>query len=202
MAKYGKSERTKKHIFDVAHALFLRNGYQATSLNDVAKAAGVAKGTLYNHYPSKSDLLMEQEHLSVERLREMAKDIPADLPLIERICMLAQYDFEGVSSGVARADVLAGENDVVTDLALASRAEAYASFDRLREEYDIREELRLLYEGLIVQAQEAGSYDAQASAHDLSALVIAAYFQELDFVILDHSYDFAAGMRAKLSLFL
>jgi AcrR family transcriptional regulator len=44
-------------ILDVARRLFLDNGYDATSMEAVAAAAGVSKGTLYARYPTKSVLI-------------------------------------------------------------------------------------------------------------------------------------------------
>ncbi|GAP63849.1 hypothetical protein ARMA_2272 [Ardenticatena maritima] len=44
-------------ILDTAEALFMEKGYDATSMRDIAKAVGIAKGTLYHHFASKLDLL-------------------------------------------------------------------------------------------------------------------------------------------------
>lgn len=49
-------ERRKGEIMKVATALFVREGYSATSLVDIAKSAGVATRTLYQHYGDKEAL--------------------------------------------------------------------------------------------------------------------------------------------------
>lgn len=48
-----RSRRTERAIIDAATALFLRDGYAATSLDAVARAAGVAPRTLYLRFATK-----------------------------------------------------------------------------------------------------------------------------------------------------
>ncbi len=48
-----------KAILDVAADLFLRCGYAATSIEAVAKSAGVSKGTIYNRFETKDRLFRE-----------------------------------------------------------------------------------------------------------------------------------------------
>ncbi len=43
-------------VLDAATALFLSDGYDRTSLDAVAKRAGVSSATLYKHFPTKADL--------------------------------------------------------------------------------------------------------------------------------------------------
>ncbi|QMU53642.1 MAG: TetR family transcriptional regulator [Nitrosopumilus sp.] len=47
---------TQEKIIDISAKRFAKNGFQKTSLNDIAKAAKISKGTLFYHYPSKEDL--------------------------------------------------------------------------------------------------------------------------------------------------
>jgi len=54
-----KGERTKGKITRAAAALFRRQGFASTSVNDVLQAAGVKKGSLYFHFPGKDDLALE-----------------------------------------------------------------------------------------------------------------------------------------------
>jgi len=51
-----RSETTRNELLRVARALFGEHGYEATSIEDVAEAAGVTKGALYHHFGSKRDL--------------------------------------------------------------------------------------------------------------------------------------------------
>lgn len=48
---------TADHILDVAGALFYERGFAATGVDLVVRESGVAKMTLYRHFPSKDDLI-------------------------------------------------------------------------------------------------------------------------------------------------
>lgn len=200
MSIYTKSERTKRQIFEAAHALFLEKGFNGTSLNDIAKAAGVAKGTLYNHYPVKSDLLMEAQALSVERLAEFAQTIPANLPVTERICMLADEDVRGISQGFDRSHLVDGDPEA--NLALASLSEIYASVERLAEEHGIRRKLRDIYAGLVQGGVDSGELSADTDVSLIAQIILALYFHELEFVILDPNRDFGESFTRKIEAVL
>lgn len=51
-----RSETKRREILDAAVDLFTRNGYEGTSVDDIAAAAGVSKQTVYSHYGSKENL--------------------------------------------------------------------------------------------------------------------------------------------------
>ena len=44
---------TKERILRAARRLFAENGYEATTTRDIAAAAGIASGTLFNYFPTK-----------------------------------------------------------------------------------------------------------------------------------------------------
>ncbi|WP_235531026.1 MULTISPECIES: TetR/AcrR family transcriptional regulator [unclassified Nocardioides] len=48
--------RNREHIADIARQLFREKGYDAVSMDEVAKTAGVGVGTLYRHFPTKEAL--------------------------------------------------------------------------------------------------------------------------------------------------
>ena len=50
-------ERSMATIKEAALELFAHNGYHSTSINQIAKAAGVSKGLMYNYFAGKEDLL-------------------------------------------------------------------------------------------------------------------------------------------------
>jgi AcrR family transcriptional regulator len=58
----------RRQILRVARAEFGTDGYHATSMNEVAEAAGVTKPVLYQHFESK-------EHLFLELLRDVADEL-------------------------------------------------------------------------------------------------------------------------------
>ena len=52
-------KQKKQLILDTALELFAENGFHATSMNQVAKKAGVSKGLAYNYFESKQEILDE-----------------------------------------------------------------------------------------------------------------------------------------------
>nr|WP_246253939.1 helix-turn-helix domain-containing protein [Comamonas jiangduensis] len=48
-----------QHILDAALAEFSRQGYNAARMEDIARSAGLSKGGLYAHFPSKESLLQQ-----------------------------------------------------------------------------------------------------------------------------------------------
>lgn len=52
-------EERKKEILDVAMNLFYKNGYETTSMTDIANSMNITKGLIYNYFPSKDKLYEE-----------------------------------------------------------------------------------------------------------------------------------------------
>lgn len=67
-------ERTKTLIFEKALELFRTRGFEATTMRDVARAAGVATGAAYYYFPSKEAIVLayydEVQSLHGARVRE------------------------------------------------------------------------------------------------------------------------------------
>ena len=53
-----KDRGTRERILDVALDLFIEEGYDKTSLREIAERMGFSKAALYYHFPSKADILM------------------------------------------------------------------------------------------------------------------------------------------------
>lgn len=53
-----RKDRKRAEIVAVARELFFREGYAGTSMSQLAAALGGSKTTLYNHFPSKEELLL------------------------------------------------------------------------------------------------------------------------------------------------
>ncbi len=71
----GTNKRQK--IMDVARKLFYEKGYYRTTVDDIAREAGVAKGTVYLYFNSKVELLLaiiEAEHV---RLLDFLQELSA-----------------------------------------------------------------------------------------------------------------------------
>lgn len=84
-------ERRKARVMQVATALFVSEGYAATTLVDIAKRSGVATRTLYQHFGDKEAIFHD-----VMYARETAAVFPAPEPsdgepLFDVVMLTAQY---------------------------------------------------------------------------------------------------------------
>jgi len=80
----GESQaQTRQALLDTASRAFLRDGFFATSLDQVAVEAGYSKGAVYSNFRNKEQLclaVLEHIHAEQTRLIERAMCGPADLP--------------------------------------------------------------------------------------------------------------------------
>jgi AcrR family transcriptional regulator len=53
------ADQRRQQLLDVAREVFAARGFHATSMDDIAEAAGVTKPVLYQHFPSKRSLYIE-----------------------------------------------------------------------------------------------------------------------------------------------
>lgn len=89
------TERKREDIVRAAVEEFRTAGYEATSMDRIAQAAGVSKRTVYNHFPSKEELFA----LMLEQLwasSAASVDLPyrSDLPLTQQLRQLLMQKLE------------------------------------------------------------------------------------------------------------
>jgi AcrR family transcriptional regulator len=98
------AQRNRQRILDVAKEAFTRSGAD-TSLDDIAKQAGVGPGTLYRHFPTRGDLLAAVYRTGVEELVAAERRFALALPPIEalRAWMLLFVDYIAAKQIIAPA---------------------------------------------------------------------------------------------------
>ncbi len=67
-------DRKQRQILGGARAVFLRDGFDGASMNDIAREAGVSKGTLYVYFPSKEALFAA--YVADDRRRQAEQIVP------------------------------------------------------------------------------------------------------------------------------
>ena len=87
----------RRRILDSARGIFFRDGFVDANLDEVAHAAGVAKGTLYRYFDSKAELyvavLADNGEIFVDKLRDsIASSAGADPPDVIRRVARFYYD--------------------------------------------------------------------------------------------------------------
>ncbi|MBY6281053.1 TetR/AcrR family transcriptional regulator [Stenotrophomonas maltophilia] len=65
-----RKAQTRQAISDVATALIIRRGFEAVSMSEIAKAAGVSRKTVFNYFASKEDLVFDRDEEARALLRE------------------------------------------------------------------------------------------------------------------------------------
>lgn len=73
----------------MASRLFLERGFDAVTVAEVAKAAGVSSVTVFNHFPRKEDLFLDRAFDAGELLREAVRRRPAGVDVVESLQQLA-----------------------------------------------------------------------------------------------------------------
>jgi AcrR family transcriptional regulator len=66
---------TKKLILETAQRLFDEQGYDATSLRQIAEAVGMTKAAVYYHYPAKEHLLLELTRPMLDAMGELVTEM-------------------------------------------------------------------------------------------------------------------------------
>jgi AcrR family transcriptional regulator len=148
---YGARER----IEHAAARLFYRSGIHATGVELVAREANVSKRTLYQHFPSKNDLVDNYLRRIDTRGSLPVDKRLADVNLAARERLLAIFD-------MPRADVVRGcpfHNAAVESAGSLAGADAIVRAHK--EKFTSR---------LVALAQEAGAADPHLLGHQLAVL--------------------------------
>jgi TetR/AcrR family fatty acid metabolism transcriptional regulator len=68
-----KKEAGRRKILKAAEKLFAKGGFHGTEVSEIARLAGVAKGTVYNHFDTKEEILVSVIEEGLDELDEMMK---------------------------------------------------------------------------------------------------------------------------------
>ncbi len=179
-----KSKRTRKRILDAAMRLFAERGYHACTNSDVAEAAGLTRGAMLYHFPTREDLVDSAiDHIQERRTEAFAaavRSLPQGGEVSDQAIdayweLLRQPSFRAFAEleAVAR-----------TDAVLARRiAPAQAAFDRAQIGEDLlgllqagsgarfqtsRDLARFMLEGL---ARASLTYEAEERVDHLLSVI-------------------------------
>ena len=109
IAQIGPAMSARERILTTAYRLFTRRGIRAVGTDEVIAQSGVAKATLYRHFPSKNDLvlavLQRREELWTLGLVEQQSRLRGDTPEEQLLAIFDVFhdwfqkheDFDGCS---------------------------------------------------------------------------------------------------------
>jgi AcrR family transcriptional regulator len=67
--------RRRSQIISAARQVFLRKGYDAATVEEIAETAGVSKGLIYNYFRSKEDILVATAEAWLDAFEELTKQM-------------------------------------------------------------------------------------------------------------------------------
>jgi AcrR family transcriptional regulator len=86
-----RKARTRAAVLASARARFVERGYEATTIRDVAEAAGVAVGTIHAHFPDKPALLLACFLDQIDEAVALGLDsLDRGAPLLDQLCHLGR----------------------------------------------------------------------------------------------------------------
>ncbi|WP_428897232.1 TetR/AcrR family transcriptional regulator [Parelusimicrobium proximum] len=90
-----KHDDRKNEIMNAAENLFNSKGYGATTINDILRATGIAKGTLYHYFQSKEqvmhDLIMRYVNRNADAVREIVSD--TNMSAVEKLRIMNTSEY-------------------------------------------------------------------------------------------------------------
>jgi AcrR family transcriptional regulator len=77
-----KKQRTREALIDAAHALFCANGFEATTIDQIAEAVEVSSRTFFRYFTSKEDVALSLADEQIAAVLEAFAAQPADMPVL------------------------------------------------------------------------------------------------------------------------
>src|ERR1700760_195976 len=87
---------SRQELEQAAFALFTVHGFDATTVDEIAAAAGIGRRTFFRYFPSKNDIPWGAFEDELDRMRVRLKACPPEVPLMDAI-RLALIDFNRVA---------------------------------------------------------------------------------------------------------
>ncbi|MBC2722856.1 TetR/AcrR family transcriptional regulator [Desulfosporosinus sp.] len=159
-----KKTQTRGLIFEAAMELFLKQGYDDTTVEQIVAKADVAKGTFFNHFPTKDAILSELGRQRVELAEVLLqKEFSLLSSAQEKIICLLEV-FGQVNE----------ENKEITELVL--RNTFVQMFSDVEQEKQNQQEFISVIEGLVSEGQVQGEFVNNAEPRHAAEIIAGMYF--------------------------
>jgi AcrR family transcriptional regulator len=94
-------------LLEAAAAEFAEKGFGNANVNQISKAAGFAKGTIYNYFPSKRKLMLELiDEIAAQHITHISKQVEIEDEPVERLRRFFSAGFEFVEQRPLQARVI------------------------------------------------------------------------------------------------
>ncbi len=155
-------EATRVQILDAARQLIIRQGYDATGVSEICKAAGVSKGAFYYHFESKHQLFLTL-------LSEWLSSLDTSFASIHDSTNTVMEQFEKMA-GASDMIFHTLENPIPTFLAFWSKA--YQDPNTWQETIQPFRHYQHGFEALLDQGKQSGSLNTDISSIDGSRILV------------------------------
>jgi mycofactocin system transcriptional regulator len=174
---------SREELEETAFALFAARGFEATTVDEIAAAAGIGRRTFFRYFPSKNDIPWGAFERELERMRARLRAVPADVPVMDAI-REALVDFNRVDPAVVPLHRRRME--------LILRVPALFAHSTLR----FTAWREVIAEFVAVRTgQRSGQLAPQAIAHAVLGVSVAAYEHWLDDPAADLGVLLDSAMR-------
>ncbi|OTY78871.1 TetR family transcriptional regulator [Bacillus thuringiensis serovar vazensis] len=179
MLRETRKKELKELIFLKAVQLFQERGYENVTVQDITTACGIAKGTFFNYFPKKENILLFLGDSQIELWNESLKT------------------YENVEHPKERIKLVLG--DLLDRFTGHSDLMKHAVFEIIKSNYLVENELKSiqqLQEGLssiITEAKEAGKLISQWDINIITSTVMSTYF----YTLMSHSLLHGNEINAK-----
>ncbi|MDQ0380065.1 mycofactocin system transcriptional regulator [Amycolatopsis thermophila] len=158
---------SRAEVEHVAFELFTSRGFDRTTIDDIAKAAGIGRRTFFRYFPSKNDVAWGDFDGQLDRMRKRLASYPPDRPLLA-VIREALVDFNRVAPDEAPWHRRRMELILTTPALQAHSTLRYADWRQVIAEFAAD---RL--------GVDASSLAAQTIAYTALGIALAAYEQWL-----------------------
>jgi AcrR family transcriptional regulator len=149
-----KKKKTRQAIMDAAIKLFSEKGFDHTSVNELAKTAGVGKSTIYGYFHTKNEIFLAFCEDQIDYIfTELAQKQDPDAPLKQQLLTLFMGQFRYVTKNYDFGRILSREMVFPKELTIEKSndiSERYLSalgeiLTRAISRNELRDDLELLY---------------------------------------------------------
>ncbi|CAM4113562.1 TetR family transcriptional regulator [Bacillus wiedmannii] len=179
MLRETRKKELKELIFLKAVQLFQEHGYENVTVQDITTACGIAKGTFFNYFPKKENILLFLGDSQIELWNESLKAYENVEHPKERIKLVLGNLLERFT----------GHGDLMQ----------HAVFEIIKSNYLVENEVKSIQQlqeclsSIIAEAKATGKLNSKWDIHIITSTIMSTYF----YTLMSHSLLHANEINAK-----
>lgn len=179
MLRETRKKELKELIFLKAVQLFQERGYENVTVQDITTACGIAKGTFFNYFPKKENILLFLGDSQIELWNESLKT------------------YENVEHPKERIKLVLG--DLLDRFTGHGELMNHAVFEIIKSNYLVENELKSIQQlqeslsSIITEAKDTGKLNSHWDINIITSTIMSTYF----YTLMSHSLLHANETNAK-----